>query len=600
MSKNPTKKPAPGRAGCLGCKYWNVNVCRAGHKEFIKQDECPYYMPIDDEEGPREIQTPGLTLDDGRIVEEVIQDGAPWFAVWDGDKVKYEAMIEANGTIYVPRWDDVVKKGFVKLPDASLISPRSKTNTAGLIDKLREHIKKYLDVSEDFLEFSIWYILLTWVYDRLSTVPYLRSLGDYGTGKSRFLDVVGGLCYRSINAGGATTAAAVARLIELWKGTLIYNEADWRQSDESQNMIKILNEGFEKRRGVIKANREDQGEMVVYEVFGPKLIATRKTWYDSALESRCITEVMRETMRDDIPPILTRQWEEEQEQLRAELLMFRFKNRDGVDEEEIEEVLPKFQVPLGKRLLQAAAVFAILFSHDERMMERFTKFIENYQEKLIAERADTFDGGIVNAIWELLDQETIAASDIAGTMTGRGFTNTKGGPVSPRTVGKHLRSLGFETKTVRIGDRTTRTILPNVGLLDKLFKRYTIDYDPERVTTVTFVTSVTNTQEPTQQEEDVSKGGGVFVTNETNATNVTGKIEDLEDPPQREKFDKVMEIIRELEEDHIDGAAPMKEIKRMAASEGIQAAFVEQMIAQERSRGHLYEPKQGMIQRAAG
>jgi len=68
---------------------------------------------------------------------------------------------------------------------------------------------------------------------------------------------------------------------------------------------------------------------------------------------------------------------------------------------------------------------------------------------------------------------------------------------------------------------------------------------------------------------------------------------------QREKFEKVLEIIRELEEDY-GGAAPVDEVKRIAGSEGISERFVENMIEREKERGHLYEPRQGVIKRAVG
>ncbi len=68
---------------------------------------------------------------------------------------------------------------------------------------------------------------------------------------------------------------------------------------------------------------------------------------------------------------------------------------------------------------------------------------------------------------------------------------------------------------------------------------------------------------------------------------------------QRERFERVLEIIRGLEDDY-GGAAPVDEVKRIAVAEGIKERFVENMIEREKTRGHLYEPKQGMIKRAVG
>jgi replicative DNA helicase Mcm len=65
---------------------------------------------------------------------------------------------------------------------------------------------------------------------------------------------------------------------------------------------------------------------------------------------------------------------------------------------------------------------------------------------------------------------------------------------------------------------------------------------------------------------------------------------------QREKLQRVLDIIRDLESEY-GGAAPVEQIKRAAESDGISNSFVEKMIEEELRRGHLYEPKQGMVSR---
>jgi len=66
---------------------------------------------------------------------------------------------------------------------------------------------------------------------------------------------------------------------------------------------------------------------------------------------------------------------------------------------------------------------------------------------------------------------------------------------------------------------------------------------------------------------------------------------------QRQNIERVLDIIKELEE-QFGGAAPIGEIKKLASAEGIRERFVEQMIEEEQRRGHLYEPKPGLISRA--
>jgi replicative DNA helicase Mcm len=66
---------------------------------------------------------------------------------------------------------------------------------------------------------------------------------------------------------------------------------------------------------------------------------------------------------------------------------------------------------------------------------------------------------------------------------------------------------------------------------------------------------------------------------------------------QREKHMRLMKIIEELEEKY-GGAAPLEQIFQMADTEKIDRRFVDWVISEEKKRGHLYEPKQGMISRA--
>jgi len=66
---------------------------------------------------------------------------------------------------------------------------------------------------------------------------------------------------------------------------------------------------------------------------------------------------------------------------------------------------------------------------------------------------------------------------------------------------------------------------------------------------------------------------------------------------QRDKHARVMQIIEELEGQY-GGAAPVEQIFQKAEEEKISRHFVEWAISEEKKRGHLYEPKTGMVSRA--
>ncbi|KXB07828.1 hypothetical protein AKJ58_01660 [candidate division MSBL1 archaeon SCGC-AAA385D11] len=263
-------------------------------------------------------------------------------------------------------------------------------------------------------------------------------------------------------------------MIERWGGTMLMNEADFYNSDTTAEMVKILNEGFERSGAVIKAHMERQPEVVATIPFGPKILGTRKRWKDQALESRCITEVMHETEREDILPVLTYKFRERQQKLRNKLLMFRFKNYHKIDEGKIEDLWPEFrEMKLDRRLIQATIGFSVLFWQDEEMFKRFKKFLKKQQKELKEERAASFDGGIVKAIYELRDIPHTTPGDIADHMEEE--QNYK--EVSHQKIGKHLKRLGLKTKAKKIGGKTERAIPNDKKQIQRVFKRYIPDYE---------------------------------------------------------------------------------------------------------------------------
>jgi replicative DNA helicase Mcm len=66
---------------------------------------------------------------------------------------------------------------------------------------------------------------------------------------------------------------------------------------------------------------------------------------------------------------------------------------------------------------------------------------------------------------------------------------------------------------------------------------------------------------------------------------------------QRERRQRVLEIIKELEEEY-GGAAPVQQVKIKAGAEGIRDNFVEWLIEEEKKRGFLYSPTPETVSRA--
>ena len=426
------------------------------------------------------------------LIEQVYDnENGVKFAVYEKGKIEYKSSIWVGDIEFIPIMGEEVYKKAIMLP-----SKAEEYGTDEELDKeIIEFIDKWLDIPNDVKQFALWNIKRSWVYERFHTLNYLRALGDTGVGKTRFLDVLGHIHYKPIATSGATTAAPIFRMIEKWRGTLIMDEADFVKSDESQDIIKIINMGYEKGKFVMRCEQNDAKKINLFDPYCPKILATRRAFTDKATESRCITQVMQETSRQDIPYNLNEGFFETTQNLRNKLLMWRFRNYHKINPDKKIEL----GIDLEPRVKQIVNSFISLFGDDKEQLDKFKLFIQNYQEDLIDERRNSFAGQIVNSISNLLEKKigNITAQDIVDDGS---LTDFKGNKLKPRGLSSILKSLGFK-KTVmkRIDGKVKRCIPLERELLVKIFKRYGND--------VTVVTMYMETEEFQKELQDEKKGG---------------------------------------------------------------------------------------------
>lgn len=382
-------------------------------------------------------------------------------------EVRLYEKIEANPVTIYPAWGDEIVQGAVTFPTGI----DDYGTTIELVDEIKTFILTYVDLPEDFLEFSIWYIILSWVYDKLTTLSYLRFEGDTGSGKSRALDVIGRLCYKPMLLAGAVTPAPIYRIIRRFRGTLILEEADFRDSSEKSEVVTLLNCGFEIGRPVIRCAKDNPEVLEILPCFGPKVFATRYKFQDNALEARCLSQIMEQTERKDIPPLLGAVFNERASKLRNKLLMWRFKNRENITQEAIEDI------DLGNlepRVKQTALPFAIPFKDMPEVLDRFKVFIKKYNDRLVAVRSESKEGKIVTAILTLAREEDklgISASSIAAYCTDQ-----LGLKISARYVGRIMTGMHIETNRHSVAGKVARYIVWDEKLLAKITKRYVPEY----------------------------------------------------------------------------------------------------------------------------
>lgn len=302
------------------------------------------------------IATASVMFDDGRVLEMVHRpdEKRSAFVVWRGTEWTEHASFPRDSLMrlvpYSPQ-NNLLRNDVVLFPS----EPEEYGSEEALLKDIQTFIHRYVDLSPLFEKTATYYVLLTWVYDDFNELPYLRVRGDPGSGKTRFLLTVGSLCYKPIFASGASTVSPIFRMLDAFRGTLIIDEGDFRQSDEHAEVVKIFNNGNARGFPVLRTEQSTKGEFNphAYWVYGPKIIATRGPFEDRALESRCLTEEMGQRgLRTDVPINMSDAYKDEARHLRNKLLLFRFRNlgkrvaTDDLVDRTIEPRLNQIFVPL--------------------------------------------------------------------------------------------------------------------------------------------------------------------------------------------------------------------------------------------------------------
>ena len=399
------------------------------------------------------------------------------FAIWDGKSVTYSIdYVGTNGTMYTPLVGEEIQRGFVNLASEAVKYGDLET----IIQEIIIWSRKYADVQDWFREFGAYYAAFTWVYDVGNAVPYLRFLGDTGCGKSRGLDVFGSICYNGIQMNGATTIAPVYRIMDKWHGTLLCEESDLKDSDETNDLIKIINCGIERGRPIMRCDPDDPSQVRFFDPFCPKAFAARHQFKDMATEGRCLTTVLKETRRKDIPPLLPPKFFKEAQEFRNKLLMFRLENYKKL-KASAYNALPEDLEP---RLKQMGMPLTILFKGaEDSAFQRFADFLTKYQLQLREARANSTAGLIVHTVVDLIEDRNgsespdvpIACKEIAEELR-----------ITANEVSRELRAIGFWTELRHIyikekektRRRAIRAIVCSESVWETVCSRYFVDGIP--------------------------------------------------------------------------------------------------------------------------
>lgn len=386
-----------------------------------------------------------VTWDDDRVprLQWIVQSGS-------ANAIK-PSLDLSDGSSLAPPADphNLAGKDVILLP--SMLGDRMSTSL--LLGRLEAFVDRYCDIPPLWSSIIAHYCLMSWVFDRFDAVGYLRFLGEPQSGKTRCLFTAAHLCYKAVIGSGATSSSALFRLLDVWKGTFIIDEADMSRTDLSSDIVKILNGGYARGLTVLRSEKNGVGyEPSGFQVFGPKILSTRREFEDSALESRCLTFRMPDRpLAHRIPRQLPPEFYSEALELRNQCLAWRldFWHCISSDQSQLLSLSPRFtqiSVPIwavselsGREpsFLKASLSFRLSFLEWMTCANKTSRSLSPGSLVVESLRRLTVNANVwpvFLGVKEISEQVAEVSSDWGAELK-----------LSPKACGELLRSFGLET-----------------------------------------------------------------------------------------------------------------------------------------------------------
>ena len=166
--------------------------------------------------------------------------------------------------------------------------------TSKLLDEIEATIKKHVVLSKDSAAAIALWVVHAWIFDGFNVSPLLSLTSpEKRCGKTTLIGLITGLAPRplpSSNCSGST----VFRAVELWRPTLIIDEAD-TFLDNGDEIRGILNSGHTKYAAFVMRNVEVEGNHTPkpFSTWAPKVIAKIGTLPDTLADRSIIIEMKR-------------------------------------------------------------------------------------------------------------------------------------------------------------------------------------------------------------------------------------------------------------------------------------------------------------------
>jgi len=376
---------------------------------------------------------------DGVLIEPV-ECG---LAVYRNGRIEIHETYEHEGHILVkdPWLDGVV----VLPPEPINIEPKT------LWEMTRKYVEKYVYLEDPRL-YDVLTAFIGWsyFYDWSNVTPYLYINGPYGSGKTRVLEVLRMLCYRSVLSSIAR-GPSLFRLIErLGSLTLLIDEGQIRDKDVSD----LLRVGYRRGNVIIRVERENDGfELKKFETYCLKAFASVEEPSED-IKQRSIVINMIKNLR----PVEKKLDEEAARRIRGGWLHHRLTDKIEVAG---DEYTSKYQDARTEEVCSPLISIALRFNPEAA--EAIKGYFEDLEEARAAEIRATLEAEIIEYLLKRDYDESgctfVSVSDLVEAFQRR---------YSDRKIGRAMSRLGFKKRRDKVlgrGYEIDRNLLRKLAVI---------------------------------------------------------------------------------------------------------------------------------------
>lgn len=478
-------------------------------KEKVEEEEKSFYIP-----------TPTVKTDD--FLAEMIwsRKDIPKYLVYRFEEDKFTVQPEISlgevdgkgrNIIYVPPFNHSLKKGLVIVP--TRYTPTTFKEVFEEIDKFA--ISSYDACGQDVLVKLLTRIAAgSWYLDRFVVDPMLDIAGagkfapiipirgPSQSGKNRLAFVLRLLSYRPYFEMSTHRIPSIYRPLDLWRGTLVLDEADFANTNEKSEVIHFLN-CRATGTPLSRQNPKNPKYTDTFDNFGLTILTQRKSFDDNATEGRCVP-YHSETSDKHLPVVETDEMLRQGLELQNKLLYLRMKYYRQVKIDKSAWISDVSDHRLVASLLPLLA----LSKHEPTLKETITTNVKEIEKAKVEAKANSMDGLIVNSLWEkvsegliepyrprifyVLESQTVEIKEGKEIERKTALTAKNVGDAfhwSPRSIRSALDSLGIAEKglpsVLKVDGKSSRVIFFNPRRLEKRLREFVVNYEPDKVIEIT-------------------------------------------------------------------------------------------------------------------